>query len=138
MIEKPAGRAATWLGGFAITATALAWVLLLRTVISGFIDRGFHDSGLLWQTIAYVAVTSLLTFSAFMYLLARRGAQYRARVAAVVTTPTTPGPSALASYVDVDVTTTPSYPFETPSGPAQAHVVLSFVVADPARSCTPA
>ena len=48
MIEKPAGHAATWLGGFAITATALAWVLyLLRTVISGFIDRGFHDSGLL-------------------------------------------------------------------------------------------
>ena len=59
-----------------------------------------------------------------------------ARVAAVVTTPTTPGPSAFASYVDV--ITTPSYPFETPSGPAQAHVVLSFVVADPARSCTPA
>ncbi|MBC7550172.1 MAG: hypothetical protein H7269_04600 [Cellulomonas sp.] len=80
MIEKPAGRAATWLGGFAITATALVWVLyLLRTVISGFIDRGFHDSGLPWQTIAYVAVMSLLTFSAFMYLLARRGALYRSR-----------------------------------------------------------
>ena len=48
MIEKPAGHAATWLGGFAITATALAWVLyLLRTMISGFIDRGSHDSGLL-------------------------------------------------------------------------------------------
>lgn len=57
-------------------------------------------------------------------------------VAAVVTTPTTPGPSVFSSYVDV--TTTPSYPFETPSGPAQANVILSFVVADPDRGCTPA
>ncbi|MGV8966990.1 MAG: glycosyltransferase family 2 protein [Cellulomonas sp.] len=80
MIEKPAGHAATWLGGFALAATAAAWILyLLRTVISGFIDRGVQDSGLVWQTIAYVAVMSLLTFSAFMYLLARQGALYRSR-----------------------------------------------------------
>ncbi|RYV50394.1 glycosyltransferase family 2 protein [Pengzhenrongella frigida] len=80
IMEKPAGNAATWLGGFALTATAVAWVVYLaRTVISQFIDNGLHDSRFLAQTIAYVVVMSLLTFSSFMYLLARQGALYRSR-----------------------------------------------------------
>lgn len=46
-----------------------------------------------------------------------------------------PGRSVFASYVDV--TATPSYPFETPQGPAQSSVLLSFVVADHSSPCTP-
>ena len=40
--------------------------------------NGLH-SQLLRQTIAYVPVMTLLTFSALMYLLARQGALYRSR-----------------------------------------------------------
>ena len=56
-------------------------------------------------------------------------------VSALVTTPTTTPPSAFAAYVDVTVT--PTYPFETPSGPAQSNVILSFVVAGPDHPCVP-
>jgi len=55
-------------------------------------------------------------------------------ISAAVTTPLKPGPSIFASYVDV--TATPTYPFETPSGPAQSNVILSFVVAGPDHQCT--
>lgn len=54
-------------------------------------------------------------------------------ILAAVTTPPKPGPSVFASYVDV--TATPTYPFETPSGPAQSNVILSFVVAGPDNRC---
>ena len=56
-------------------------------------------------------------------------------VSALVTRPAAPGPSVFAGYVDV--TATPSYPFETPAGPAQSVVILSFVVAGPGEACTP-
>ena len=56
-------------------------------------------------------------------------------ISAAVTTPPKPGASAFASYVDV--TATPTYPFETRSGPAQSNVILSFVVAGPDHHCTP-
>ena len=54
---------------------------------------------------------------------------------AAVTSPATPGPSVFTAYVDV--TTTPTYSFGTPAGPAQSNVVLSFVVADPTSPCVP-
>ncbi|MBI1378391.1 MAG: glycosyl hydrolase family 18 [Frankiales bacterium] len=56
-------------------------------------------------------------------------------VSAAFATPVVPGPTGFAAYVDV--TAMPAYAFETPSGPAQSHVVLSFVVADPSSPCTP-
>lgn len=56
-------------------------------------------------------------------------------VSALVARPTAPGPSVFAAYVDA--TATPSYPFETPAGPAQSTVILSFVVAGPDDLCTP-
>lgn len=46
-----------------------------------------------------------------------------------------PGPSTFVGYVDV--TATPAFSFETPAGPAQSRVVLSFVVADPTAPCVP-
>ena len=49
--------------------------------------------------------------------------------------PLPPGPTTFAAYVDVTVT--PSYPFETPPGPAQQDVVLAFVVAGRDEPCTP-
>jgi chitinase len=55
-------------------------------------------------------------------------------ISAAVTTPPTSGPSIFAAYVDVTVT--PTYPFETPAGPAQSNVILSFVVAGPDNHCT--
>jgi chitinase len=56
-------------------------------------------------------------------------------VAAAVTHVTPPGSTAFSGYVDV--TATPSYPFETPAGPAQSHALLSFVVSSAASACTP-
>lgn len=56
-------------------------------------------------------------------------------VEALVAVPADPGASRLAAYVDV--TATPSFAFETPDGPAQSTVVLSFVVADPESPCRP-
>ncbi len=56
-------------------------------------------------------------------------------VSVAVSQPTPPERSAFAAYVDV--TAWPVYPFETPDGPAQSNVVLSFVVADPTDPCTP-
>ena len=56
-------------------------------------------------------------------------------ISATVSQPAKPGPSAFAGYVDV--TATPTYPFETPPGPAQSNVILSFVVAGPGQQCTP-
>ena len=56
-------------------------------------------------------------------------------VSNLVTPPVTPGPSVFAAYVDVTVT--PTYPFETPPGPAQSNLILSFVVAGPTDACTP-
>ncbi len=80
IIEKPAGTATTWLGGLALTATAIAWIVYLtQVVISYFIDHGIHNSGFIWQTLAYVILMTFLTFSSFMYLLARQGALYRSR-----------------------------------------------------------
>ena len=80
MQEKPAGTAATWLGGLAISITVVAWaVYLVQVVVSRFIDSGFHDSKLVIQTAFYVGIMTLLLLSALMYLLARQGALYRSR-----------------------------------------------------------
>lgn len=54
-------------------------------------------------------------------------------ISAAITLPPNPGPSIFAGYVDV--TATPAYPFETPSGPAQSNVILAFVVAGPDHRC---
>lgn len=56
-------------------------------------------------------------------------------VSAVITGLDEPDTSVFAAYVDV--TAWPPYPFETPSGPEEANVILSFVVADPENACTP-
>ena len=78
--EKPAGTAATWLGGLAISVTVVAWgVYLVQAVVSRFIDNGIHDSGFVIQTIVYVGIMTFLLVSALMYLLARQGALYRSR-----------------------------------------------------------
>lgn len=56
-------------------------------------------------------------------------------VATAVTEPARPGATTFAAYVDV--TATPSYPFETPSGPPQSNVILAFVVSAGDHGCTP-
>ena len=43
-MEGPAGTAATWLGGLAIAATAVAWIVYLgRVVVSNVIDKETQD-----------------------------------------------------------------------------------------------
>ena len=80
MLERPASTRATWLGGFAIAATVAAWLAyMVSTVIAGFVDEGARSSAFLEQTVVYVTIMTLLTFSALMYLLARQGALYRSR-----------------------------------------------------------
>ncbi len=56
-------------------------------------------------------------------------------ISSAVTPLRTPGPSYFSGYVDV--TNTPSYPFETPAGPAQSNVTLAFVVSGPDDRCAP-
>jgi cellulose synthase (UDP-forming) len=79
-VERPASHAATWMGGFAIVATVMLWLAYLRrTVLTDIMAGGFSDSTFIAQTVAYVLVMTLLTFSALMYLMARQGALYRSR-----------------------------------------------------------
>lgn len=79
-----------------------------------------------------VSVTRVLVL-----VLATAGAAWVATsgVRALVDRADRPGPSTFAAYVDV--TATPSFPFETPAGPAQSRVLLSFVVADHDDPCVP-
>ena len=80
MVERPASTTATWMGGFAIAATVVAWAAYVVSTISAeLIDVPVHDSVLVEQTIAYVVIMTSLTFSALMYLVARQGALYRSR-----------------------------------------------------------
>lgn len=53
----------------------------------------------------------------------------------LVSPPAEPGGTGFAAYVDV--TATPTYPFETPTGLAQQDVILAFIVASPNDACTP-
>jgi chitinase len=53
----------------------------------------------------------------------------------VVSAAPVPGETGFAAYVDV--TATPTYPFETPLGPAQQDVLLSFIVAGADDPCAP-
>jgi chitinase len=56
-------------------------------------------------------------------------------ISAVAFLPAKPGPSTFSAYVDV--TAWPSFAFETPDGPAQSDVILSFIVSDPTQPCEP-
>lgn len=79
-VEKPAGNVRTWMGGVAIGATVLAWfVYMARTIVTGLADNDIHPMPAVRQTVFYVVLMSLLTFSALMYLAARQGAMYRSR-----------------------------------------------------------
>ncbi len=63
-----------------MTVTVVAFLVYLRrTVFAQFVDAGGIDSSFVVQTIAYVVLMGLLTFSALMYLLARQGALHRSR-----------------------------------------------------------
>lgn len=77
---EPASTFATWTGGAAIVVTVLAYLAYLRrSVLGEFIDNGYIDSSFIVQTVVYVVLMSLLTFSALMYLVARQGALHRSR-----------------------------------------------------------
>ena len=56
-------------------------------------------------------------------------------VSAAIARVTPPGATTFAPYVDV--TATPTYPFETPAGPAQSQVTLAFIVSRTSDACVP-
>ncbi len=61
----------------AIIATIVLWaVYVIYTIIRQIID-GVHGFQFIMQAIGYVAVVTLLTFSALLYLIARQGALQR-------------------------------------------------------------
>ncbi len=74
--------------------------------------------------VGVLVIVTLAVIGGFLYFIKPQ-----------VIPPLPPGPSTFAGYVDVTVT--PSYPFETPPGPAQQDVVLAFVVAGRDEPCTP-
>ena len=80
-VETPASNVRTWMGGLAIAGTILAWLAyMMLTIVNGVADNDVHPMPPVWQTVFYVLLMSLLTFSALMYLMARQGAMYRSRV----------------------------------------------------------
>ncbi|MDQ1248723.1 MAG: hypothetical protein QG597_3096 [Actinomycetota bacterium] len=68
------------MGGLAIVATVVAWLAyLVVTVGTQFLDNGRNETKFIVAAGVYVAVVTMLTFSALMYLVARQGALYRSR-----------------------------------------------------------
>jgi cellulose synthase (UDP-forming) len=60
--------------------TLLAWLAYITvTVISQFVNRGFQGMRFTSESIAYVVIMTLLTFSSLAYLVARQGSLYRTR-----------------------------------------------------------
>ena len=71
-VQKQPRTIATWLGGFALVATVVAFATYLAaTIVSQFIDDGIRSSAYAWQSLGYVLVMAALIFSTFCYLLAR-------------------------------------------------------------------
>ncbi|MFT2815873.1 glycosyltransferase family 2 protein [Leifsonia sp. A12D58] len=78
MHPRPSASKIMW-GRLAMLATVLFWLsYVLTTIVREFIENpsGFRFT---MEAIGYLIVVTFLTFSAFMYLLARQGALYRFR-----------------------------------------------------------
>ncbi|CAN5132051.1 glycosyltransferase family 2 protein [soil metagenome] len=80
-VATPATDISIALGRLAIAFTAVIWLGYLATaVFQRLVNRSFRGhAGFLSQTAGYVAITSLLALSCFLYLVARQGALYRTR-----------------------------------------------------------
>jgi cellulose synthase (UDP-forming) len=77
--DRPSDAKITW-GRLAILATVLAWLgYLIYTVMRQFLNNGTEGFRFTTEAISYVVVLTFLTFSAFMYLVARQGALQRFR-----------------------------------------------------------
>jgi cellulose synthase/poly-beta-1,6-N-acetylglucosamine synthase-like glycosyltransferase len=62
----------------AIVVTVLAWLAyVVSTVLRQYLDYGNHGFRFTMESIGYVVIVTLLTFSALMYLVARTGAFQR-------------------------------------------------------------
>ncbi|WP_345941370.1 hypothetical protein [Nesterenkonia sp. E16_10] len=68
------------LSRLAILATVLAWVgYVVSTVLWQFLEYGSQNFRFTMETVGYLLVVTMLTFSALMYLVARHGALLRFR-----------------------------------------------------------
>ncbi|MFJ5954490.1 glycosyltransferase family 2 protein [Paenarthrobacter sp. NPDC092416] len=66
------------LGRVAMLVTAASWIYyVVSTVIRQFVDNANSGFRFGFESISYLIVVTFLTFSAFMYLMARQGALYR-------------------------------------------------------------
>jgi cellulose synthase (UDP-forming) len=76
---KPTDRAITF-GRLGIVLTVIAWLAyVITTVLREYIDHGVQGMRFMAESLSYVLVVSLLTFSSLMYLMARQGYLRRAR-----------------------------------------------------------
>ena len=76
---RPSGRAIT-LGRLGLIATVAFWlVYVITTIFRELVNNPGEGFRFTVEAISYLIVVTILTFSAFMYLLARQGALYRFR-----------------------------------------------------------
>jgi cellulose synthase (UDP-forming) len=76
---RPSGRAIT-LGRLGLIATVGFWlVYVITTILRELVNNPGEGFRFTIEAISYLIVVTILTFSAFMYLLARQGALYRFR-----------------------------------------------------------
>lgn len=67
------------LGRLALVLTVVAWLAyMVTTIVAEFVTDGTQSMRFLGEAVTYVAIVSLLTFSAIAYLLARQGYLHRA------------------------------------------------------------
>lgn len=80
-VAPPVSDTTLALGRLAIAFTVLVWLAYVSSaVLQRLVNRSFRGHlGFLSQTVGYVAITSLLGLSCYLYLVARQGALYRSR-----------------------------------------------------------
>jgi cellulose synthase (UDP-forming) len=108
---KPSARAIT-LGRVGIVATVGFWlVYVITTIFRELVNNPGAGFRFTVEAVSYLVVVTILTFSAFMYLLARQGALYRFR--SHVRVPRGELDRHFADYSDGITVLVPSYAEET-------------------------
>ena len=131
-VASPASDLRITLGRVGIVVTLLAWVAYITvTVISQFVNRGFQGMRFTSESIAYVVIMTLLTFSSLMYLVARQGALYRTRAHQRV--PRALLDDAFDTSLPTMTVLVPSYREEVGDGPQDVAVGGAAGVPVPAR-----
>ena len=80
MVPEPISDRSIMWGRLGLVVTVLAWAgYVITTLIREYVDHGVQGMRFVSESTSYLIVVTVLTFSAFMYLLARQGAMVRMR-----------------------------------------------------------